>query len=97
MDLALHLGGTAGGLSRAMSEREFQDWQVYTADHMLPWRRMELYLAQIAQWVARSTGRSGDLSAFLFEAREDENGAALNDPQAAAAYFGAELHLVKAA
>jgi hypothetical protein len=55
-------------LARTMSEAEFADWQTYAARRMLPWRRMELLLAQVALTVARSVGAK-DLSMadFLFD------------------------------
>lgn len=73
MDLALHMGMTAGGLSRAMSERELMDWQRYAARRMLPMRRIELYLAQIAMVAAKAMGGAKDakLSDFLFDPEPD--------------------------
>ena len=74
MDLALALGQPVGLLANSMSEREFVRWQHYAAKRMLPWRRMECYLAQIAQIIARTMGGTTEvaLSDFLFEAREAE-------------------------
>ena len=77
MDLALHLGSTAGGLSRSMTEAEFGEWQSYAARRMLPMRRVEMYLAQIAMLIAKTMGghKSSDLRDFMFEAvdpAEDE-------------------------
>ena len=56
MDLALEMGMTAAGLSRAMTERELMQWQSYAARRMLPMRRLELYLAQIALVVVKAAG-----------------------------------------
>ncbi len=51
-----------------LPESEFRDWQRYAARRMLPSRRVELYLAQIAMWVARSAGaRDVDLADFMFD------------------------------
>lgn len=56
MDLALHLGMTAGGLSSCMPEAELREWQDYARRRLLPMRRIELYLAQLALVCARAGG-----------------------------------------
>lgn len=56
MELALNLGGPADRLAREMSEREFRQWTSYAREHVLPSRRVEVYLAQIAWAVARFMG-----------------------------------------
>lgn len=59
----------------AMSEAEFRSWGQYATKRMLPWRRIELYLAQIAHTVALSSGRFDSppkLRDFLFEPEQDE-------------------------
>lgn len=73
MDLALHLGGTVEELDHKMSGVEFYLWQKYAAARMLPWRRMELYMAQLAQIVAVTMGGAKDtrLADYLFDP-EDE-------------------------
>jgi hypothetical protein len=89
MDLALEMGMTTAGLSRAMTEREFRDWQAYAARRMLPMRRLELYLAQIALVVVKAAGgaKNATLSDFLFDpiAEEAEDDMGADD---VAAYFG---------
>lgn len=82
MDLALHMGMTTAGLRRAMTERELREWQAYAARRMLPQRRTELYLAQIALVVAKAMGGAKDatLGDFLFDP-EDEP---VDEPQGAA-------------
>lgn len=66
-DLALELGMSIETLGR-MTEREFVGWQAYAAKRLLPTRRMELYLAQIAAVVARSMGGStGTVVDFLLQ------------------------------
>lgn len=74
MDLALHLGMTAGGLKRVMSEREFQQWQGYAARRMLPGRRLELLLAQVSMLIAQTMGGAKNVALrdFMFEPREQE-------------------------
>lgn len=61
-----------GMMSRCMSEREFRDWQRYAQKKMLPTRRIELYMAQIALVLSRTVGNSHDaqLSDFLFDLPE---------------------------
>ena len=96
MDLALHLGMTEAGLRRAMSERELLRWGQYAQRRMLPWRRVELLLAQIALVTAKAMGAAKDatLEDFLFDpapidAERDEDGDALPDANDIAAFFGA--------
>ena len=90
MDLALEMGMTAAGLSRAMTERELMQWQSYAARRMLPMRRLELYLAQIALVVVKAAGgaKNATLSDFMF----DEAPAADQDEDLSAddvaAFFG---------
>ncbi len=70
MDLALELGHTDEALSH-MTERDFRRWQTYAAKRMLPQRRLELYLAQIALVVAKSAGAKDlKLNDFMFDAAD---------------------------
>lgn len=61
-----------------MTEHEFRGWQQYAARRMLPTRRMEFYLAQIALLMAKTMGNQQEatLADYLFdpnaEALEDE-------------------------
>lgn len=71
MDLALALGQPVNHLARTMSVREFARWSNYASKRMLPWRRMECYLAQIAQMIAMTGGaREAKLEDYLFQPRE---------------------------
>lgn len=74
MDLALEMGMTAAGLSRVMTERELADWTAYRAQWMLPTRRLQMQLAQVALMVAASGGaKNAKLQDFLFDPpNEDE-------------------------
>lgn len=74
MDLALSLGQSVGSLSRTMSEREFMRWQKYSAKRLLPWQRMEWYLAQMTRWIAMTMGGLSDarLQDFLMPMRDPE-------------------------
>ena len=60
MDLALEMGMTVGELKRRMTARELADWFIYAEKKFLPTRRMEYYLARIAQVTA-----GGALTDFL--------------------------------
>lgn len=63
-----------GLLSQVMEEREFRGWQRYAARKMLPQRRLEFYLAQIALTVARAVGNAENatLEDFLFDPQAEE-------------------------
>lgn len=98
MDLALHLGMTEGGLRRSMTEDELQRWGQYVQRRMLPWRRVELLLAQVALVVAKTMGGAKDatLEDFLFDpppidAATDDDGDAIPDADDIAAFFGAVI------
>jgi len=87
MDLALHLGKTAGEVEREMTGVEFNLWQRYANRRMLPWRRMELLLAQVSQIIGATMGGAGDkvLSDYLFDPPEESPGGA--DEDEAATFF----------
>ena len=57
-----------------MPETEFQQFQNYAARKMLPHRRVEMYLAQIALLIAKTMGGRADavLSDYLFDPVEQE-------------------------
>lgn len=56
-----------------MTEREFRGWQQYAARRMLPTRRMEFYLAQIAMLIAKTMGnqQGATLADYLFDPDDD--------------------------
>lgn len=56
-----------------MTEREFRGWQQYAARRMLPTRRLEFYLAQIAMLIAKTTGNQPEatLADYLFDPDDD--------------------------
>jgi len=58
MDLALELGMTLHQLKRVLPASELADWYAYARKKLLPTRRIEHYLAQIAQ--AFAGGALGD-------------------------------------
>lgn len=72
MELALHLGKTLEELEQ-MSAPEYGLWLRHASQRMLPWRRMELYLAQIARLIAVTMGGAKDakLIDFMFEPEEE--------------------------
>jgi len=57
-----------------MPVSEFTLWQRYAARRMLPWRRMELYLAQVSLTAAKAMGgaKEATLADFLLDPPEDE-------------------------
>lgn len=69
MDLALQLGMTTGTLARTMTERELGEWAAYRARRMLPQRRIELMLANIALLIDVRMGgvKNAKLNDYLFE------------------------------
>jgi hypothetical protein len=56
-------------LAHTLTEDELQDWRRYAAHRMLPQRRIELLLAQIAQLIAAYCGRVPNtrLQDYLFD------------------------------
>lgn len=73
MELALNLGGTADGLARSMTEAELQRWSVYAGRHALPFRRLEILLAQLSMIVARSMGGVKDAKVADFMLQEPDD------------------------
>lgn len=69
MDLALELGVPAEELARRMPQREFKAWGKYASQKLLPTRRMEFYMAQIALLIATTMGGAKDatLQDYLFD------------------------------
>lgn len=66
MDLALELGfQTVEAMRSHMTEREFGQWVSYASRRMLPMRRIELLLANIA----RITAGGEALAPFVFDKR----------------------------
>lgn len=58
----------ADGLARTLTEAEFTDWQTYARHRMLPQRRIEMLLAQIALVLVRVNGNQhAKLADFLFD------------------------------
>lgn len=88
MDLALHLGMPAETLARAMTEREFVSWQRYAEHKMLPVRRIEMLLAQLAMFMDRMNGaKDKSLRDYLFDPVTDDE-TVDDDLEAAVDYFG---------
>lgn len=81
MDLALEFGMTAKGLGRVMTKRELERWRLYAGRRMLPGRRVELLLAQIAMLIAQTMGgnKEARLTDFLFDPMDDDDGADVAD------------------
>jgi hypothetical protein len=71
MDLALELGQPIEVLARTMTEREFRLWALYAKRKLLPTRRMEVYLAQVAQVIAAAMGGAKQVSISDYLIRMD--------------------------
>jgi hypothetical protein len=71
--LALELGRTVAELCDDLTVSELRDWQAYARKKLLPKRRVELYLAQIALHVHRSS-RDTELTLmdFTFDPPEEK-------------------------
>lgn len=81
-----------------MSEGELSRWARYAGRRMLPWRRVELLLAQVALVVARTMGGANEvtLDDFLFDpppldAELDDDGDVVPDVADLAGFFGATI------
>ena len=72
MDLALELHMTVAELKQSMTEGEFVLWQHYARKKMLPARRLEMYLAQVAQVTA-----GGSLRDFILDRPSTDGGQAV--------------------
>jgi hypothetical protein len=70
--------------------REFGDWQRYAGTRMLPLRRIELYLAQIAYWIAATSGaKDSTLQDFMFDSiGDDADDSDADDLDQAIDFFG---------
>lgn len=84
MDLALNLGTSLQEI-KEWPEEEFERWAIYADKYILPKRRVELQLATLCMWVARSAGAE-DITVhdFLFDPPTaiDEEDAFKNDAEA---------------
>lgn len=59
MELALHMGyPSTEAMTRSMTELELHEWARYAGRHLLPMRRIEIHLAQIAHLIAVTMGGS---------------------------------------
>lgn len=90
MELALELGvGSYESLARSMTEREFERWASYAAKRRLPTERIILHLAQIACWIARTSGGNKDakITDFVIELEQTVDIPDEGDPAAAAEFF----------
>ncbi len=66
MELALHLGMTADGLTQSMTAAELDRWAKYALQKPLPYKRMELMLAQVCLIIARTMGGAKDVKLMDF-------------------------------
>ncbi len=74
MELALHLGGSVESLTRSMTEAELQRWSVYVRRNLLPFRRLELLLAQVSMLIAGTMGgvKNVKLKDYMLKELEEE-------------------------
>ncbi len=74
MELALHLGGSVESLTRSMTEAELQRWSVYVRRNLLPFRRLELLLAQVSMLIAATMGgaKNVKLKDYMLKELEEE-------------------------
>lgn len=72
-----------------MSESELTEWAAFANQRMLPQRRLELYLAQIAMMVAVHAGgvKNAKLTDYMFDpvSEADDDEASVEE---AVAFFG---------
>lgn len=62
MQLALALGMSADRLEREMTHRELRQWVTFARNNVMPFRRLEIYMQQIALTVAQAVGGNADLT-----------------------------------
>jgi hypothetical protein len=84
MDLALHLGCPLSVIGH-MSERELHLWDRYRIHKGFPMRRIELGLAQVSLWIAKTMGGVDNLSLkdFLFDAAAEEDAEEMTEEELA--------------
>lgn len=74
MELAINMGRPAEEMLRSMTEAELHRWARYAASHALPFKRLEIMLAQLASLIARTMGGAKSVTAndFMLKQPEDE-------------------------
>lgn len=83
------LGMSTHALAHSLTEDELQDWRHYAAHRMLPQRRIELLLAQIAQLIAAYCGRVPNtrLQDYLFDPQPDHAPSGTGSPEELHRFF----------
>lgn len=76
MQLALSLGMTADRLEREMTHRELRQWTRFARDHVMPFRRLEIYMQQICLHIATAFGgnEGATLDDFVIEFGPEREG-----------------------
>lgn len=97
MDLALAFGVPHETLARQMTEREFRSWARYAQQRVLPWRRMEIMLAQIPWCIARVMGGNdaAKLADFLIDFGVEADAAPVTDDDVEAVQVAFAFNPVK--
>ena len=74
MDLALHLGMTTDHMTQSMTEAELNRWARYASTRGLPYKRIEVLLAQVSFLIARTMGGAKDVKVedFMLKERREE-------------------------
>jgi hypothetical protein len=70
MDLAMHLGMTTDYMSQSMTEAELNRWARYASSRGLPYKRIEVLLAQVSMLIARTMGGVKDAKVQDFMLKE---------------------------
>lgn len=73
MELALNMGRPAEEMLRSMTEEELHRWARYAARNALPFKRLEIMLAQLSAIIAKTMGGAKNVTAndFMLHAPED--------------------------
>lgn len=66
MELALHLGMTVQQLTDSMLESELNQWANYARRSPLPFKRMEIMLAQVCLLIAKTMGGAKQVGVMDF-------------------------------
>jgi hypothetical protein len=73
MELALHLGMTTQTLGDSMLASELDQWANYASRYPLPYKRIEILLAQISLLIAKTMGGAKNVTVRDFMLREPED------------------------
>jgi hypothetical protein len=94
MDLAMHLGMTTDHMTQSMTEAELNRWARYASSHGLPYKRIEVLLAQVSLLIAKTMGGAKNVKVedFMLRARKEELPANVTRIEVKRAAFGWNPH-----